>query len=166
MDEDAGYPTSRAPLIGRCLERMTSTRHPDAVQVRREWRTQQRPNNVVSDQSTHGPEGGDITVLAIDPLTPGTMYAGTRVNGVSKSTDGGDTWRVVNAGLDGQGLFVTELAIDPQTPTTLYLGTVSGLFKSIDGGEIWSVIGVGARRQCRHRRVGHRSAGADHTLCR
>jgi len=27
--------------------------------------------------TSHGPEGGEINALAIDPLTPATLYAGT-----------------------------------------------------------------------------------------
>jgi Divergent InlB B-repeat domain len=74
-----------------------------------------------------GPEGGHITALAIDPLTPTTLYAGTEGSGVFQSTDGGSSWRAVNAGLTNP--FVTALAIDPLTPTTLYAGTMGrGVF--------------------------------------
>ena len=39
--------------------------------------------------STNGPGGGPIGALAIDPVTPTTLYAGTDSNGVFKSTNGG-----------------------------------------------------------------------------
>ena len=38
--------------------------------------------------TSHGPEGGSVRVLAIDPTTPGTLYAGTGVR-VFRSTDAG-----------------------------------------------------------------------------
>lgn len=36
----------------------------------------------------HGPEGGAILALAVDPMRPSTLYAGTKA-GALKSTDGG-----------------------------------------------------------------------------
>ena len=75
--------------------------------------------------TSNGPEGGNIDVLAIDPQTSATLYAGTW-GGVFKSTDGGGNWSAVNAGLTDFGVYA--LAIDPQTPTTLYAGTYGGVF--------------------------------------
>jgi hypothetical protein len=69
-------------------------------------------------------EGGAINALAMDPVTPTTLYAGT-VIGVFKSTDGGGNWTLVNTGLTEiytgvwPGLTNTEvhaLAIDPAAP--------------------------------------------------
>ena len=40
-----------------------------------------------------------IQALAIDPLTPATLYAGIREGGVFKSTDGGGTWSEASTGL-------------------------------------------------------------------
>ncbi len=57
-------------------------------------------------------EGVLISALAIDPLTPTTLYAGTP-GGVFKSTDGGASW-------SASGLIKPSvLAIDPLTSTTL-----------------------------------------------
>ena len=70
---------------------------------------------------TNGPFGGDIRALAIDPVTPATLYAGTYSGGVFKSTNGGGSWSAVNAGLGNSN--VQALAIDPVTPATLYAGT-------------------------------------------
>jgi photosystem II stability/assembly factor-like uncharacterized protein len=81
-----------------------------------------------------------VTALAIDPLTPGLLYAGTN-NGVFKSIDRGKTWQAVNAGLTD--LNVSSLAIDPANPATLYAGTDNGgVFKSTDGGGSWSSIKI------------------------
>ena len=62
----------------------------------------------------------DVQVLAIDPVTPTTLYAGTWGGGVFKSTNGGAAWSAVNNGLTNR--YVAALAIDPATPTTLYAG--------------------------------------------
>jgi hypothetical protein len=70
-----------------------------------------------------GPGGGDVLSLAIDPLTPSTLYAGT-YGGVYQSTDGGGSWRAYNTGLSVR--WVTSLAFDPSTPANLYAGTYGG----------------------------------------
>ena len=97
--------------------------------------------------TTQGPQGGLIRALAIDPGTPGTLYAATNGTGLFKSTDAGITWRPANAGLPDGGVYdpdlgafngVAALAIDPRTPSTLYAGTDSvGVFKSTDAGDTW-----------------------------
>jgi len=44
-----------------------------------------------------------VLSLAADPLTPGTLYAGT-YGGVFKSTDGGVNWSAVNSGLTNSAI--------------------------------------------------------------
>ncbi|MCP3957148.1 MAG: hypothetical protein GY719_04790 [bacterium] len=80
-------------------------------------------------------------VLAIDPQSPDTLYAG-RFGGVYKSTDGGANWAAVNGGLAAD-VSIMALAIDPQNPDTLYAGTFTGLFRSTDGGANWSIADRG-----------------------
>jgi photosystem II stability/assembly factor-like uncharacterized protein len=65
-----------------------------------------------------------VEALAIDPLTPTTLYVGTYDGGVFKSTDGGGAWSAVNSGLTATR--VQALSIDPATPSTLYVGTRDG----------------------------------------
>jgi hypothetical protein len=74
-----------------------------------------------------GPEGGHIHALAIDPVTPTTLYAGTNGGGVFKSTNGGGNWNTFNSGLTNYD--IQALAINPATPSILYAGTNgSGVF--------------------------------------
>src|SRR5215831_4936747 len=89
-----------------------------------------------------GPEGAQVTSLAIDPTAPIILYAATSNGGVFKTTNGGGSWSSVNVGLTNTN--VSVVAIDPLTPTTLYAGTSgSGVFKSIDAGGSWRVINDG-----------------------
>jgi photosystem II stability/assembly factor-like uncharacterized protein len=84
----------------------------------------------------------EVTALAINPLTPTTVYAGTDGCGLFKSMDGGGTWRAIHTGLNDQ--VISALAIDPSLPTTLYAGEENGgLFKSTDGGDTWSAANAG-----------------------
>ena len=73
--------------------------------------------------TSHGPEGGIIPALTIDPKTPTTLYAGTD-GGVFKTMDGGGHWSAADTGLPSTVVYA--LAIDPATPATLYAGTRGG----------------------------------------
>jgi len=88
----------------------------------------------------HGPPGGIVNAIAIDPSSPSTLYAGTSWGGVFKSVDGGTTWNTANIGLTDR--LVSAIAIDPTNPATIYAGTQGSqyqptLFKSLDGGGSW-----------------------------
>src|SRR5262249_17496949 len=95
-----------------------------------------------------GPDHERINALAIDPLTPATLYAGTQYDGVFKSTDGGSSWHAVNTGLPStfDGIEVEALPINPLTPTTLYDPASGGVFKSTDGGSSWHAAHTGISR--------------------
>ena len=92
--------------------------------------------------TSNGPEDGVIRALAIDPVTPSTLYAGTQGGGVFKSVDSGGSWTVMNSGLANAD--VRALAIDPLTPTVVYAGTYGGgVFRSTNGGGSWSPVNSG-----------------------
>lgn len=64
-----------------------------------------------------------LSALAIDPITPDTIYMVTNFNGVYKSINGGTNWSFLSDRFTNQ--FVLTLAVDPLTPQTLYAGTNS-----------------------------------------
>ena len=116
----------------------------------------------VATWTSIGPEGGTVRALAIDPVNPTIVYAGTVGGGIFKSTDGGGHWTAANTGLGywaggywtgGSASVVNAFAIDPSTPTILYAATGAGVFRSIDAGGSWTVMGVTeyghGRTQCR-----------------
>jgi uncharacterized repeat protein (TIGR02543 family) len=83
-----------------------------------------------------------LLCLAIDPLTPSTLYAGTGGSGVFRSAHSGTTWTAVNTGLTDP--WVWSLAINPLTPTTLYAGTDGrGVFRSTNSGTTWTTANTG-----------------------
>lgn len=84
--------------------------------------------------SSIGPGGGGwLTSLAYAP--PNTIYVGCDVGGIYRSTDGGETFEIINNDL--QNYVVLTIAIHPEVPTTVFLGTAGGLYKSTDGGDHW-----------------------------
>ena len=85
---------------------------------------------------TNGPYGGSVDKLF--RASDGTLYAITDSSGVFRSSNGGDSWVVVNNGLD--------VYIDGSMPATvaitegngvLYLSTTAEFFYSTNRGESW-----------------------------
>jgi photosystem II stability/assembly factor-like uncharacterized protein len=72
--------------------------------------------------------GGDLHSLVVDPNDGDSVYIGSH-SGVSVSTDGGQTWEVIETldGADAMGWAFTEDAI--------YVGGHPGISVSTDGGE-------------------------------
>jgi photosystem II stability/assembly factor-like uncharacterized protein len=92
---------------------------------------------------THGPEGGYVQLLAIDPQNPEVLYiVGSFSNfgpGLLKTSHGGSHW----TGLTAPSWTVSTLVIDPQAPNILYAIAGYGLlFKSVDGGASWSQLPI------------------------
>jgi len=105
-----------------------------------------------------GPYWGHMT--AMHPTNRDVMYVALLGSdssntplGLLKSTDGGETWRLVNKGLSEKR--VNVIAFDPQDSSTMYAGTWMGdqgngkgrVFKSTNAGESWkaSSNGLGLR---------------------
>jgi photosystem II stability/assembly factor-like uncharacterized protein len=84
-----------------------------------------------------------VAALIIDPSSPQTLFlssqdsAGPTYNRkVYKSTDGGDTWQVSNAGMETAD--VISLTVSPADPSILFAGTTKGgVYGSVDGGATW-----------------------------
>ncbi len=80
----------------------------------------------------------NVYSLALDPVTPTTLYAGT-TTGVFKSANGGTNWASLSFGPGYTNLPVSALAADPATSGIVYAGTTNGLFKSSNSGLNWTV---------------------------
>jgi photosystem II stability/assembly factor-like uncharacterized protein len=100
-----------------------------------------------------GPTNVPGRVLAVDvhPSDPDTIYIGSAMGGVHKSTDRGRTWTPI---FDEVGILpIGAIEIDPTDPQTIYVGTGeagplhyfllgNGVYKSTDGGATWNHIGL------------------------
>ena len=85
----------------------------------------------------------DIMAVTPDPKNPKTIYVATHEAGVSKTTDGGATWKEINAGLAGPD--VHGLAIDPNDGKlhALVREKGEGVYRSTNGGEKWTRVDDG-----------------------
>jgi photosystem II stability/assembly factor-like uncharacterized protein len=78
-----------------------------------------------------------ILTLALDPSHPATVYAGTMIDAVYKSPDGGQRWIAHNAGLKEHISVVNQFVFDPRDSEHIYTATTVGVFHSTDGGRLW-----------------------------
>lgn len=78
-----------------------------------------------------------VTTLAIDPLLPATIYAGTMGDAVYKSPDGGQHWLPHNVGLKEHVSFVNQFVFHPALSEKMYIATTVGAFLTKDGGREW-----------------------------
>lgn len=78
-----------------------------------------------------------VTTLAIDPLLPATIYAGTMGDAVYKSPDGGQRWLPHNVGLKEHVSFVNQFVFHPALNEKIYIATTVGAYYSKDAGREW-----------------------------
>jgi photosystem II stability/assembly factor-like uncharacterized protein len=78
-----------------------------------------------------------VTTLAIDPLLPATVYAGTMGDAVYKSPDGGQRWLPHNVGLKEHVSFVNQFVFHPAMNEVIYAATTVGVFYTKDAGRAW-----------------------------
>jgi photosystem II stability/assembly factor-like uncharacterized protein len=83
-----------------------------------------------------------VLSLTASPSDPKLMVAGT-LDGVFRSVDGGDRWKLISPPGDREIHNVQSVAIDPAAPDTIYAGTWHLPWKTVDGGEHWTNIKQG-----------------------
>jgi photosystem II stability/assembly factor-like uncharacterized protein len=81
-----------------------------------------------------------MSVIAIDPFTPATLFVGSRIGGLYTSADSGATWALVAAS-SSMGSII-DIVHDPVNSGVVYV-TTGLVYKSKDGGVIWSNVSTG-----------------------
>src|SRR5262245_11419092 len=84
-----------------------------------------------------------VTALAVDPVTPSTLYAGAvreeydpkfkvyyYFAALYKSSNAGGTWTLSSIGIRENDNYIHAVAIDPVSPAMVYAATALGLYKS------------------------------------
>ncbi|HET9130422.1 MAG TPA: hypothetical protein VFO86_05710, partial [Terriglobia bacterium] len=81
-----------------------------------------------------------VIAMAIDPVYPATVYAGTKGDAVYKSHDGGQRWASMRSGLDDATItsVVNQFLFDPADAQHIFLATTMGVFETKTGGEQWT----------------------------
>ena len=74
--------------------------------------------------------------------------------GIYKSTDGGETWKKISAGLPGKLIGKIDIDIARSNPRVLYAmveapGNEGGLYRSNDAGESWTLVNSSQRLRAR-----------------
>jgi len=94
-------------------------------------------------------KGSMVWSMAIDPVDPNVMFAGTGTPskpGIYRTTDAGKTWEqlAVDIAADCPNVGIprpTGIAIDPTDHRQVWVGLeVDGVRHSIDGGETWTKV--------------------------
>lgn len=83
-----------------------------------------------------------IEAIAAHPEDPQILYLAAG-NGVLRSLDGGNSWRIVT---DWRQTLTKDVAVDPHAPNDLYLATPHGLWISRDRGDTWRFSNNGVKR--------------------
>ena len=92
---------------------------------------------------------GQIRSVALSPTyhADGTIFVGTELSGVYRSTDGGAWFAVKNAGLADTSISSVAFSPTYNADSTIWVSTWSGgVFASDDGGENWAQSSVGLTR--------------------
>ena len=89
---------------------------------------------------TNGPYGGPIFCFTLKENSDKslTLFAGTRTNGVFRSTNTGKSWSAINEGLTNPHIYTLFF-----NQRNIYAGTDSGAFRSMDNGDNWIAINSG-----------------------
>jgi photosystem II stability/assembly factor-like uncharacterized protein len=109
------------------------------------WKSTNRGVNwdSISVISDHNP---NICVIAGKPGSSTDFLVGTGGGSISKTTDGGKTWREVHPESESGMSDVPMIQFDPLNPdrvwATLYFYKDRSVLKSIDAGETWKVLPV------------------------
>ena len=81
-----------------------------------------------------------VIAMAVDPVYPATVYAGTKGDAVYKSHDGGQRWASMRNGLDDTTItsVVNQFLFDPADAQHIFIATTMGVFETKNGGEQWT----------------------------
>lgn len=93
-----------------------------------------------------------VSDIAISEQSPNTIYVATGDAdggsffgcfslGIIKSTDKGNTWKILPTGIEySSGEFISKLLVHPSNPQILYAATSNSIIKSTDAGASWEIL--------------------------
>jgi photosystem II stability/assembly factor-like uncharacterized protein len=81
-----------------------------------------------------------VTGIAIDPVARRNVWVGLEVDGVRRSTDGGDTWATIDGAIPNPDVHNVAVAAGP--PKTVFVVVNNDVFTSIDDGATWKSLTI------------------------
>jgi len=89
-------------------------------------------------QQTNGPYGGFCYSMDISKTSPNVIYMGTEWSGMYISTNSGESWQIINNGLNDPSVKINDIAVHPNTFETVYIVTKGeGIAKTTNAGLSW-----------------------------
>jgi photosystem II stability/assembly factor-like uncharacterized protein len=85
----------------------------------------------------YSPRAGAVRTLAAVPGLPGSFYGGIEQGGVIFTYDGGDTWQMLDGGVNQD---VHDLLVDADGGAIVFAATGGGVYRSFDGGKTWDRV--------------------------
>ncbi|HEX5416547.1 MAG TPA: hypothetical protein VFZ25_12830 [Chloroflexota bacterium] len=85
----------------------------------------------------YSPRAGAVRTIVAVPGMANSYYAGIEQGGVVFSHDGGESWQLLNNGVNED---VHQLVVDAAGGAILFAATGGGVFRSWDGGKTWESV--------------------------
>jgi photosystem II stability/assembly factor-like uncharacterized protein len=107
--------------------------------------------------------GADGMFSVIDYQDPNNMYTEMQYGQSHwRSTNGGNNWVAINAGIEGTGPWVTPVVIHPTNPSILYTVTNTHLYKTTNRGALWFKLAETVTSSATIREIGLSPANPEH----
>jgi photosystem II stability/assembly factor-like uncharacterized protein len=80
-----------------------------------------------------------FTGIAVDPIEPKNIWVGLEVDGARHSSDGGETWQLVEATGHKD---IHNVAVTPGPPRTVFIMANREIYASTDNGATWDTLAM------------------------
>jgi photosystem II stability/assembly factor-like uncharacterized protein len=103
-----------------------------------------------------------VTALSVDPTDHRVVWAGIEVDGVRRSTDGGNSWQTITSGINDPDIH--DIGVLVNGGARVLTTTPHEIFESHDRGESWQGLGIRERFHLRYCRSLSQKADDPETL--